>query len=174
MRLPRTVRLEWVVLARLAVPARVPYAISTRQITTCAFSTRCAFRTIGFVRVTAVRSTIIQCCAFCLRHATAGAQGQRYDTLRGLAPRATTPNLPPPIRVEQMPDPAPTLPLTIDDLLTSSTSSAAGRPTTTTSSSSSAAARAHASKPTQHPKPNPTPTPIVPQISVRAMAVRAK
>lgn len=100
--------------------------------------------------------------------ATTGVQGQRYDTLRGMAPRATTPNLPPPIRVEQMPDPAPTLPLTLDDLLADSASSAAGRHTT------SARPVARTTKPLEQSKPTPTPTPIVPQITVRAVAVRAK
>lgn len=68
-----------------------------------------------------------------------------------------------------MPEPAPTLPLTLDDLLAGTTSTDAGAPRPATK----------ASKPKQQPKPKQKQIPqgvhaMVPQITVRAVAARAK
>lgn len=100
--------------------------------------------------------------------------GQRYDMLRGLVPRATTPTLPAPIRVENLPDPASVLPLTLDDLLSSASSAPVGPATT-----SSVRPAAQAAKSTQQKKLNPMPLtrhvePTVPQITVRAITMPAK
>lgn len=110
--------------------------------------------------------------------AAATTQGQRYDSLRGLAPRATTPNLPPAIRVEKMPEPAPTLAVTLDDLQTGdlrAMSSGAARVTT-------ASMAAQGTKSTEQLKRRPTLTTqtvqieaaIAPQITVLALPTSAK
>ena len=43
--------------------------------------------------------------------------GGRFDSLRGLRPRATAPKMPPPIVVNKMPEPASTMAVSVEDLV---------------------------------------------------------